>query len=187
LKQVYDQATGKPIEGLFMDRNRDGIINDNDFYHFFNPDPKVFMGVNSDVNYKKLSAGFSMRSNIGNYVYNNIASSSGTVRNIINPLSYLNNGSTDVLYTGFLGDGDKTKFSDYYMENASFLRMDNVFVGYNIGKVLRDKANLRLNANVQNVFTVTKYKGLDPEIPSGIDNNFYPRPRIYGIGLNLDF
>ncbi len=187
LKQVYDQATGKPIEGLFMDRNRDGIINDNDFYHFFNPDPKVFMGVNSDVNYKKLSAGFSMRANIGNYVYNNIASSSGTIRNIINPLGYLNNGSTDVLYTGFMGDGDKTKFSDYYMENASFLRMDNVFVGYNIGKVLRDKANLRLNANVQNVFTVTKYKGLDPEISSGIDNNFYPRPRIYGIGLNLDF
>lgn len=187
LKQAYDQTTGKPIEGLFMDQNRDGIINDNDFYRFFNPDPKVFLGFNSDLTYKKFSVGLSMRANIGNYVYNNISSSTGTIRNIINPLGYINNGSADVLYTGFMGDGDKTKFSDYYMENASFLRMDNVFVGYDLGKVIRDKANLRLNASIQNVFTITKYTGLDPEIPGGIDNNFYPRPRVYGIGLNLDF
>ena len=77
--------------------------------------------------------------------------------------------------------------SDYYIQNASFLRVDNINIGYNAGKVFKDKANLRFNASIQNAFIITKYKGLDPEIGNGIDNNFYPRPRVFALGLNFDF
>jgi len=87
----------------------------------------------------------------------------------------------------FSGSGDFYYKSDYYIQNASFLRMDNINIGYEFGKVLKGKASLRANANVQNVFTITKYKGADPEIGGGIDNNFYPRPRTFVFGLNLDF
>ena len=128
-----------------------------------------------------------LRANVGNYLYNNVASSSGTIRNIINPLGYANNGSADLLYTNFSGNGTNYYLSDYYIQNASFLRMDNLSFGYNVGKVFNNKANLRFSANVQNVFVITKYKGLDPEMNGGIDNNFYPRPRTIVFGLNLDF
>ncbi|MBO9618740.1 MAG: TonB-dependent receptor [Niabella sp.] len=186
LQQVYG-ANRKPLEGVFVDQNKDGIINEQDFYRFKNPDPKVFLGASSSVSYKKWNAGFSMRANIGNYVYNNVISATALKSNIINPLGYLNNGSRDVLNTNFQGGGDKIIFSDYYLENASFLRMDNAFIGYDFGKVFRKTGNLRLNASVQNVFVITKYKGLDPEVNGGIDNNFYPRPRVFGLGANLDF
>jgi iron complex outermembrane receptor protein len=128
-----------------------------------------------------------LRANVGNYMYNNVASGSGTLRNILEPLGYINNGLRDYLSTGFSGNGSNYFLSDYYVQNASFLKMDNLTVGYNVGKVLANKASLRVNASVQNVFTITKYKGLDPEINGGIDNNFYPRPRIVSLGLNLDF
>ncbi len=128
-----------------------------------------------------------MRANVGNYMYNNTFSGTGAIRNILNPLGYLSNGSTNVLETNFSGSGDKYFLSDYYIQNASFLRMDNAFIGYNFGTVLREAATLSLNFNVQNVFVVTNYKGLDPEINGGIDNNFYPRPRTYSLGLNLRF
>jgi len=91
------------------------------------------------------------------------------------------------LYTNFSGNGTNYYLSDYYIQNASFLRMDNLSFGYNAGKVFNNKANLRFTANVQNVFVITKYKGLDPEMNGGIDNNFYPRPRTIVFGLNLDF
>jgi iron complex outermembrane receptor protein len=151
------------------------------------PDPRVLMGMSSSVSYKQLSVGFVMRASLDNYVYNNVASSTGVSRNIINPLNFLGNGSADFLKTGFTGAGDKFVFSDYFVENGSFLRMDNINVSYNVGKVFNNKANLRIGANVQNVFVVTKYKGLDPEIPNGIDNNFYPRPRVFVLTANIDF
>ena len=134
-------------------------------------------GASSSVNYKNWSAGFVLRANVGNYMYNNNFSNTGTVRHFINPLNYLNNGSRNVLETDFSGSGDKYFLSDYYIENASFLRMDNINVGYNFGKVLHNTGTLTITGNVQNVFIVTKYKGLDPEIGGGIDNNFYPGPR----------
>jgi iron complex outermembrane receptor protein len=109
------------------------------------------------------------------------------VRNILNPIGYINNGSREVLRSGFSGNGANYFLSDYYVQNASFLRVDNLNVGYNVGQVLRNKANLRLSANIQNALVVTKYNGLDPEIGGGIDNNFYPRPRTFVLGLNLDF
>ncbi len=185
-KQVYD-AAGKPVEGLFEDINRDGIINDKDLYRYKGVDPKMLFGINTNVVYKKWNAGFVMRANLDNYMYNNINSSTGISRNILNPLGYLSNGSKDILTSGITGYSTDYYLSDYYIQNASFLRMDNINVGYNMGKVLKDKASLRLNFNVQNVFIITKYKGVDPEIGGGIDNNFYPRPRTFVFGANLDF
>jgi len=186
-KQVYDPITKKPIDNLFDDLNRDGIINQNDLYRYKSPDPKEFFGFSTNLAIKKWSAGFVLRASLGNYLYNNVASSTGTLRNIMNPIGYINNGSTDVLNTNFSGTGTNYYMSDYYVQNASFLRMDNMNVGYNVGKVLNDKASLRVSANVQNLFVITKYKGLDPEISGGIDNNFYPRPRTFVLGLNLNF
>ena len=185
-KQVYDNA-GKPIDGLFADLNRDGVVNESDLYQYKGNDPQFFFGASSNVTYKKWNAGFVLRANVGNYMYNNVASSRGTLRNILEPLGYINNGSRDYLTTGFSGNGANYFLSDYYVQNASFLRMDNINVGYNVGKVFHDKAVLRINANIQNAFIITQYKGLDPEVNGGIDNNFYPRPRTFVLGFNLSF
>jgi TonB-linked SusC/RagA family outer membrane protein len=186
-QQIYDKTSGKPIEGLFEDRNRDGLINNNDLYRYKSPDPKAFLGAYSNLNWKKWNVGFSLRANIGNYMYNNRFSNTGVQRNIIDPLGFLANGSRNVLATNFTGNGDQYLLSDYYVENASFLRMDNINIGYNAGNIISKNTNLRIGANVQNVFTVTKYEGVDPEVFGGIDNNFYPRPRNFTINLNLDF
>jgi TonB-linked SusC/RagA family outer membrane protein len=185
-QQVYD-AAGKPLDNVFVDRNNDGQITDKDLYRFKDPDADVFLGFNSNFNYKKWTGGFTLRANINNYVYNNIASGTGTYRNIFNPLGYLSNGSKDILATRFSGTGDKYFLSDYYIQNASFLRMDNFNLGYNFGKVIKGAADLTINGNIQNVFVITKYQGIDPEINGGIDNNFYPRPRTFTLGLNLGF
>ena len=108
------------------------------------------------------------------------------LRSIKNPINFIGNASADYLKAGFVNN---QYFSDYYIENASFLRLDNINVGYNVGKVFHDKSSLRINASVQNVFVITKYSGLDPENSDihGIDNNIYPRPRIFSLGANLDF
>jgi TonB-linked SusC/RagA family outer membrane protein len=185
-KQVYDD-NGKPIEGVFADLNRDGIINDKDLYNYKSADPQYLFGASSNISYKNWSAGFVLRANLGNYMYNNNFSSTGTTRHIINPLNYLNNGSINVLQSNFTGSGDKYFLSDYYIENASFLRMDNANISYNFGSVFRNLGTLVVIGNVQNVFVVTRYNGLDPEISGGIDNNFYPRPRTYSVGLSLHF
>jgi iron complex outermembrane receptor protein len=185
-KQVYDKA-GKPIDNLFADRNRDGIINEKDLYQFKGIDPRMFFGFSTNLSTGKWNAGLVARANVGNYMYNNVASSTGTVRNILNPIGYINNGSREVLLSGFSGNGSNYYLSDYYIQNASFLRIDNINLGYNVGSVFKDKANLRLSANVQNALVITKYTGIDPEINGGIDNNFYPRPRTFVLGLNLDF
>jgi iron complex outermembrane receptor protein len=180
-KQVYDQ-NGKPIEGLYVDGNKDGASNDKDKYRYKNPQPKYFMGLSSQFGYKKWSLSFAARASFDNYMYNNFNSNSGTYQNFGFP-NYLGNVASDVLNTGF---SVPRLWSDYYIENASFVRMDNVNLGYNVGKIGKN-TTLRISANVQNVFVITKYSGLDPEIPGGIDNNFYPRPRTYALGFNLDF
>jgi TonB-dependent starch-binding outer membrane protein SusC len=181
-KQVYDQ-NNKPIEGLYEDLNRDGIINENDLYVYENPYSNLFIGFSSNISVKRFNAGFVLRSNIGNYNYNNFASNRGVLRGMLDPLGFLANGSADYLNTGF---ANNQYFSDYYIQNASFLRMDNINIGYDAGEVAKN-VRLRLSANVQNAFIITKYKGLDPEIFQGRDNNIYPRPRIFALGLNLDF
>jgi iron complex outermembrane receptor protein len=183
-KQVYD-ASGKPVEGVFVDKNGDGIINQDDLYKNKTADPKVFMGFSNNVSYNKWSLGFVLRASIGNYSYNNIYSASGQLSQITGN-SVLYNASTSYLATGFIGNSNNL-LSDYYLQNASFLKMDNLTIGYNAGSIYHKAASLRLSAGIQNVFVVTKYKGLDPEISGGIDNNFYPRPRIYTLGASLDF
>ncbi|MNY42652.1 TonB dependent receptor [compost metagenome] len=117
-------------------------------------------------------------------MYNNVFSNRGVKTTILNPLEYLANGSPNVLQTNFNGT---QLLSDYYIQNATFFRMDNLNIGYNFGKIGKGIANLNLTANVQNVFVITDYKGLDPEINNGIDNNFYPRPRTFTLGVAVDF
>ncbi|MFY7825955.1 MAG: SusC/RagA family TonB-linked outer membrane protein [Flectobacillus sp.] len=184
-KQVYD-ANGKPLEGVFVDRNSDGVINQDDLYRGKSSVPKVFFGLSSSLNYKRWNLGVVMRSSVGNYVYNNNYSQSGVLNQILGN-NVLYNASTNYLTTGFKGNSQQL-LSDYYIQNASFVRMDNANLSYDLGKIMKNSnVNLRLNASVQNVFVITKYTGLDPEVASGIDNNLYPRPRTFSLGLNFDF
>ncbi|MFT3980782.1 MAG: TonB-dependent receptor [Ferruginibacter sp.] len=186
-KQVYDQD-GKPIEGVFEDLNRDGLINENDRYRTKQADPNIFTGFSTNVTYKKFNAGFVLRGSFNNYIFNDIKASRGRYIDIVGAY-HTGNASASYLQTGTVGEYNRNyqPLSDYYLENASFVRMDNFTVGYNIGKVFNSKANLRVNGAVQNVFIITKYSGLDPESTYGMDQNLYPRPRTYSVGFNLDF
>lgn len=182
---VYHQqynAQGQPIEGVYADLNHDGIVNEKDLYHDHSPFPKVIMGFSTALTYQKWTISTVLRANIGNYMYNTIQSNA-VESNLLNPLGYLSNIQTDIYNTHFVY---KQALSDYYVQNASFLKMDNLGLSFNAGEVIH-KVNLRVNANVQNVFTITKYTGQDPEIYGGIDNAFYPRPRTFVLGVNLQF
>ncbi|MBS1566142.1 MAG: SusC/RagA family protein, partial [Bacteroidetes bacterium] len=181
--QLYDAKTGKPIEGVYQDINGDGLINQKDLYHYKSPFPKYIFGFSTQYTWKKWSVSTVLRANLGNYMYNGI--SVGAIRsNILNPLGYLANTMSDVLHTDFY---NSQPLSDYYVQNASFLKMDNLGVAYDAGRLLHDKVGLRLSLNCQNVFTVTKYTGIDPEIYGGVDNALYPRPRIYVLSARLQF
>jgi TonB-dependent starch-binding outer membrane protein SusC len=182
-EQVYDNA-GKPIEGLYVDRNGDGKISDLDKYQYHKPAPDVFMGINSRFSYKNWDFSFAGRVSLGNYVYNNVNSGNGVTAYMYNGVGYATNVVSDAVYTGWV---TPRYWSDYYIEDASFFRMDNVNLGYQFKDVASSKLNLYLSLTVQNAFVITKYKGLDPEVFNGIDNNFYPRPRIFLLGLRLDF
>jgi len=179
-QQVYG-PTGAPLEGVYVDRNANGSTLD-DKYLYQHPNPTVFMGFNTNFNYKQWGLGFTLRSNLGNYVYNASQASNGAYAGL-KFQGYLNNIPNSILNTKFQ---QYQLYSDYYVENASFLKMDNANLSYNFGKVGRT-ANLKLYFNVENVFTVTKYTGLDPEVSSGIDNNIYPHSRTFSLGLNLGF
>ena len=183
-KQVYD-ANGNPVENVFVDVNGDGIINEKDLSKSKSAVPDWLFGFSTNLNYKRWSAGFVLRSSIGNYVYNNVYSSMGNLNQILGN-AVLYNASTNYLETGFTGNSNNL-LSDYYIQNASFLRMDNLTVGYDAGKVFSNSGSLRITMGIQNVFVITQYKGIDPEISTGIDNSFYPRPRTYSLGFSLDF
>ena len=180
-QQVYG-PDGRPVQGFYVDRNGDGNAT-NDFYYYKQPAPLVTLGFSSNVVYKKLVFAFTLRSNIGNYVYNGNAANLANYSTAQTSLGFVNNFGSDIRNTGFTR---QQLFSDYYMENASFLRCQNISLGYNVGKVLGASA-LRVTGNVQNAFLITKYKGVDPEIPNGIDRNFYPIARTYTLGLALGF
>ena len=181
--QLYDSKTGKPIEGAYADLNNDGEINDADLYRYHSPAPKYIMGLSTSLRYKQLTLGMSFRANIDNYVYNGMGMSTGAFETVSYNNSQLNNLNTCFLKTGF-----KTRqyLSDYYVENASFLKLDNLSLSYNVGKINK-WASLTVSAMVQNVFTITGYSGTDPEVPNGMDNSFYPRPRTYSVSLGLQF
>jgi len=191
-RQVYD-ASGKPIEGLYEDINGDGVINDQDLYLYHKPAPDWYLGFNTTFMYKHWSLATALRANIGNYVYNNVNSNLGNFSETLNPNTFLSNNVVNGLYTNFY---NQQLQSDYYIENASFLKMDYIQLGYDFGKIFKGHADLRANITVQNVFTATKYDGIDPEAVSnqplqpvfpGIDSNFYPNPRTYSLGLSLNF
>jgi iron complex outermembrane receptor protein len=173
----------------YVDRNNDGIINIDDRYYAGQAAAKMFLGTAFNFTYKKWFAGFSMRSELGATIYNNLHSNSATFQTVDGTKKYLNNISS--LY--YEDEVQKTTtnqlLSDHYLEKADFLRMDFVNIGYRFGKLKFTNNKLGLNASftVQNVFVVTNYKGQDPEVNGGIDNNFYPRPRVYSLNLTFDF
>jgi len=185
-QQVYG-LNGMPIEGLYVDRSGlGGVVTSNNAnkYHYKQPAPDQTIGISSRFTYEKFDFSFAGRASIGNYVYNNYASSQASYGNLYSQSGFFSNIPKQVLNTGF-----KTLqyFSDYYVENASFFRMDNISLGYNFGEILGQKLKARLSFTCQNAFVITKYKGLDPEVANGIDNNVYPRPRVFLLGVNLTF
>lgn len=185
-KQIYD-VNGKPIEGAYEDLNGDGIINDKDRYIHKNPYADVTMGFNLFFRYKNLDLSASARANLGNYAYNNVASAKGYSRKATgNGQNYLSNVHTDFYNAGFVEITDSNLMSDYYVQDASFFRIDNITIGYNLNQAIKG-LDVRLYGAVQNVAVFTNYDGLDPEMFGGIDNNFYPRPRTFVFGLNVKF
>ena len=185
-QQIYD-ANGKPIEGAFVDRNGDNIINDADKYLFHDPYADIIMGLNTNLNYKKWDLSIVTRANIGNYAYNNVASGNSYLNGIIPTTNnFLWNIHSNYLETGFLNQTDNNFLSSHFIENASFFKIDNITLGYTLDNAVKD-TSIRLYGSLQNVLTITDYTGLDPEITGGIDNSFYPRPQSFLLGVNIDF
>ncbi|MCH5228600.1 MAG: TonB-dependent receptor [Muribaculaceae bacterium] len=181
-EQVYDQD-GKPLDNVFVDRNGDGQIDESDKYLYHSRDPKVTIAWNNNVNYKNWDFGIVLRANIGNWVYNqNQMSNVFTSVNNALPLSNL---MRDEFY--FTEKSIAAMQSDYFVQNASFVRCDNITVGYTWPNLLDDHLRIRLYGAVQNPFVITKYKGLDPEIYSGIDNAVYPKPITFTLGVVATF
>ncbi len=175
-QQVYGED-GKPLEGVYVDRNHDGQITDNDRYVYYKPDADVNIGLNTELNYKKWTLSAALRSSLGNYVYNNVASNTEMKADMWTN-SFICNRVSTAPYSNFAQAQYK---SDYYVQNASFLKLDKVTLAYNIC----DWARVHFTA--QNVFTITNYKGVDPEVAGGIDNNMYPRPRTFLVGASFNF
>ncbi len=184
-KQLYD-ASGKPVEGAYEDSNADGIINSSDKYIYKNPDPKAVFGFASTLNYKNLDFSFNLRASVGNRLFNAVDASRAQY-NQLTTGSTVGNIPTSVLDTDFVNTSNVV-LSDLFVENASFLRMDNITLGYTFPKWLEGKASLRLFAGIQNVFVISDYSGLDPEVANnGVDNTIYPRQRSILGGVNVKF
>jgi len=182
-KQIYN-TKGNPIEGAFADLNGDGIINNNDRYFYKDPYADVLMGLTLSFEYKNFDITSVSRASLGNYASNRMeAASNYTQITNLNRLSNVHRSYLDTRLTVF---SDKNNVSDHYVQNASFFRMDNITVGYTIDNFI-DNYPLRLYLTGDNLFTITKYNGIDPEITGGIDSNFYPRARTIAFGLDLNF
>lgn len=191
-QQVYD-LNGKPIEGVVVDRNGDGVITEDDRYFYKNPMAPVTMGFASRMEYKNWDFSFSLRANIGNYVFDNIAGGNANINKfqVWAPQQFLTNRPIRVLKDNWQTYEVTSLLSDRYVRNASFLRCDNITLGYsfaNLFKTAKYKGlQGRAYATVSNVFTITKYDGLDPEINNGYDNQIYPRPISFILGVNINF
>ena len=182
-KQLYD-INGKPIEGAYADLSSNGQITIDDRYCYHSPAADVLLGFNTNLRWKKLSVSAAFRASIGNYVYNAMAVNTGALETMKYSAPQLSNLHSSYLETGFQ---TRQFYSDHYVENASFLKMDNLTVSYDFGRIFRNAMGLKASLLVQNVFTLTKYSGVDPEVPNGFDSSFYPRPRIVSLSLGLDF
>lgn len=187
-EQLYD-ANKKPIAGAYVDRNGDGKIDDGDRYRFHKPAADYSFGLFSTLNYKKFDFTMNWRASLGNYIFDNVSSNLGYSDAGLRRQTDLSNVGSDYLNTGFTYEDNGTSryLSDYYIKDASFIKLDNVTLGYTFDKTLLKSASLRFTAGVQNVFVLTKYGGLDPEKFNGIDNNVYPRARTFLFGVNASF
>lgn len=187
-KQIYDEF-GKPIEGEFVDLTNDGIINSSDLYFYKKPAPDVVLGFSSRFIYKNFDFSFNLRSHIGNYMYNDVAARSHNLSDtgIWSTSGFFVNKPASAFETNFTQNRINAHLSDYYIQNASFLRVDNITLGYSFGKMFDVISSGRLFASVQNPFVFTGYTGFDPEKFDGIGNDIYPRPIVSLIGLSLQF
>lgn len=184
-KQIFD-ANGNPIEGAFADLNGDNVVNDDDRYIAQKPDPDVTMGFLSNLSYRNFDLSFNLRASLNNYVFNGV-NARGAHFNQLQNVAVAANIPSSVLDTGF-NVTENVNRSDIYLENASFLRMDNITLGYSFNEITKsDRSQVRLYAGVQNVFTITDYSGLDPEIANGIDTSIFPRARTFYLGTNVKF
>ncbi len=184
-EQVYD-SNGKPLEGVYVDHNEDGQITNEDRISNKYVAPDFILGLNTKVSYGNWDFSMAGRANIGNYVYNDVESANGALRNLYE-FSVLTNRTTSYFDTQFTGDDNNLPLSSYYVQKATFFRLDNIMLGYNFNNLADGKINLRVYTTVNNVFVITNYKGLDPEIPEGVDNNIYPRARTFLLGVNVGF
>lgn len=181
-KQLYDE-NGSPIEGLYADLNGDGKIDSGDKYYCHNAHPDWILGLSTSVRWKNWTLSTALRAQVGNYLYNQMSASQGAAECFSYCSGQVNNLSASFADTHFT---KKQYESDYYLENASFLKMDNIQLSYNFGKIKFIEA-LHVSAMVQNVFTITKYSGLDPESDWGIEGSAYPRPRTYSLTIGFNF
>ena len=183
-EQVYNND-GLPIEGVYVDQNADGAINENDMIPYKNAAPDLFMGLSSQLSYMNWDFNFSLRANIGNYAYNNIQSNRESRNTTFDPSGWLKNRVNSATTTNF----EAVQYqSSHYIQNASFLKMDNISLGYNFNQLLNAQQSGRIHLTVQNPLVISKYDGLDPEFTNnGIDNNIYPHPRVFILGFSLNF
>ncbi|MCV9931534.1 TonB-dependent receptor [Flavobacterium sp. LS1R47] len=187
-EQLYD-ANKRPIQGAYVDRNGDGKIDDGDRYRAHKPAPDYTFGFFSTLNYKKFDFTMNWRASLGNYIFDNVSSNLGYSNAGLRRDSDLSNVSSDYFNTGFTSEDNGTRryLSDYFIKDASYIKLDNVTIGYTFDKSILKAASLRFTLGVQNVFVLTKYDGLDPEKFNGIDNNVYPRARTFLFGVNANF
>jgi TonB-linked SusC/RagA family outer membrane protein len=191
-QQVYD-ANGKPIEGMYVDRNADGVINESDRYFYKKPAADVIMGFTTKFIYKNWDLSAAFHASLGNYVYYNFLSDKAAISaSGLYSNSAFHNTTPEAVALGFTGTGSTEYYlSDYFVRNASYLKCSNITLGYTFPALLKyagmDYFSGRIFATVQNPFIISKYKGIDPEVSSGVDSNPYPRPMSFQLGINLNF
>jgi TonB-dependent starch-binding outer membrane protein SusC len=185
-QQIYG-SNGMPVEGFYVDRTGDGgsvASNVANKYRNHSPQPRILMGLTTSLRYKSFDLFMAGRANIDNYVYNNGASNTFYQAAWNGNSNSFNNLRSYIYDTEF---ASAQYWSDIYVQNASFFKMDNMTVGYSNSDLLGQKIKARFSFTVQNAFMITKYKGIDPEVGNGIDNNLYPRPRVFLLGVNLTY
>ena len=189
-QQAYDE-NGKALQNVFVDRNGDGVITEDDRYVTGKSiSPKFFFGISSSFTYKKWDFGFNAHGSLGGYALNKVAKNNASSYSDDHTKGYISNLSTYVLKTNWTETmSEYQQVSDMFLENASFFRLDDINVGYTFDQFKNWKGKIRVGASVQNVFTITDYSGLDPEltVADGVDNNLIPRPRLYTVRLNINF
>ncbi|ARN78765.1 SusC/RagA family TonB-linked outer membrane protein [Nonlabens spongiae] len=183
-RQVYD-ASGNPLDGVFVDRNGDNVINSDDRYRYKKGNPDAYFGFTSNLTYKNFDMSFTFRGQVGGYNYNNVRAGRENIDSITETTTpFLNNPTSGILQDRFQSAPLPLLFSSHYIESSDFVRLDNLSLGYRFNT---DKVGIRASVTGTNLFVITDYSGLDPEIAGGIDGAIYPRSRGIILGLNFDF